>query len=252
MFTRTDIRKKTRSRTAAQTGHIRKEAGMRIGVLGTGIVGQTLGLRLSKLGHAVILGTRDPSNLDEPKGRGPDANTLRTWCANAGARGCIGTFRDAAAGELVINALSGAVSLEVLRTVGEAHLKGKTLIDVSNPVEFRRGLPLTLFVKDTDSLGEMLQRAFPDVRIVKTLNTMSAAVMANPMLVGHGDHTVFLCGNDRGAKAQAASLLRELGWHDILDLGDISTARGTEMLLALGHAVMHALCPMEIAFKVVR
>jgi 8-hydroxy-5-deazaflavin:NADPH oxidoreductase len=235
------------------TAHIKKDAGMRIGVLGTGIVGQSLGLRLSELGHAVMLGTRDPSNLDAPKGRGPDASTLRTWRANAGARASIGTFRDAAAaGELVINALSGAVSIAVLRAVGEEHLHGKTLIDVSNPVLFRRGLPLTLFVKDTDSLGEMLQRALPDVRVVKTLNTMSAALMANPMLVGHGDHTVFLSGNDRGAKVQAASLLSELGWRDILDLGDISISRGTEMLLALGHAVMHALRPMEIAFKVVR
>lgn len=226
---------------------------MRIGILGTGIVGQTLGWRLSELGHAVMLGTRDPSRLDEPKGRGPSARTLRAWLAATGASCCIGSFREAAAhGELVINALSGAASLPVLQTIGDAHLHGKTLIDIANPVDARRGLPLTLFVKDTDSLGEMLQRALPAVRIVKTLNTMPAALMADPMRVGQGDHTVFLSGNDPGAKAQAAALLRELGWHDILDLGEIGTARGTEMLLALGHAVMQALSPGEIAFKVVR
>jgi predicted dinucleotide-binding enzyme len=226
---------------------------MHIGILGTGIVGQTLGLRLVQLGHPVMLGTRDPAQLDEPKGRGPDARTLRAWLALAGSAASVGTFRDAAAsGELVITALSGVVSLEVLQTVGEAHLNGKTLLDTSNPIDFSRGFPLTLFVKDTDSLGEILQRAFPTVRIVKTLNTMTAALMVNPHLVGHGDHTVFLSGNAPQAKAQVAQLLRELGWHDILDLGDISTARGTEMMLSIGHAVMRALSPAEIAFKVVR
>ena len=165
----------------------------------------------------------------------------------------MGTFRDAAAyGELVITATSGVVSLEVLQTVGEASLRGKTLLDTSNPIDVSRGFPLTLFVKDTDSLGEILQRAFPTVRIVKTLNTMSAALMVNPQLVGHGDHTVFLSGNDAHAKAQVAQLLRELGWRDVLDLGDIATARGTEMMLSLGHALMRALSPAEIAFKVVR
>jgi predicted dinucleotide-binding enzyme len=226
---------------------------MHIGILGTGIVGQTLGLRLVQLGHPVMLGTRDPAQLDEPKGRGPDARTLRTWLALAGSAASVGTFREAAAsGELVITALSGVVSLEVLQTVGEASLHGKTLLDTSNPIDVSRGFPLTLFVKDTDSLGEILQRAFPTVRLVKTLNTMTAALMVNPHLVGHGDHTVFVSGNDAQAKAQVAELLRELGWHDILDLGDIATARGTEMMLSIGHAVMRALSPAEIAFKVVR
>lgn len=226
---------------------------MHIGILGTGIVGQTLGLRLVQLGHHVMLGTRNPSQLDEPKGRGPDARTLRDWLALTGSAASVGTFRDAAAyGELVINALSGVVSLEVLHTVGEESLNGKTLIDTANPIDFSRGFPLTLFVKDTDSLGEILQRAFPHVRLVKTLNSMTAALMINPKLVGNGDHTVFLSGNDPKAKAQVAELLREFGWHDILDLGDISTARATEMMLPIGHAVMRALSPAEIAFKVVR
>ncbi|HEX8680815.1 MAG TPA: NAD(P)-binding domain-containing protein [Ardenticatenaceae bacterium] len=226
---------------------------MRIGILGSGIVGQTLGLKLVQLGHAVVLGTRDPSKLDEPKGRGPTARSLRNWLAETGSEASVGTFRDAALhGELVINALSGAASLEVLRAIGEEHLNGKTLIDTSNPIDASRGFPLTLFVKDTDSLGEILQRALPNVRVIKTLNTMSAALMVNPALVGNGDHTVFLCGDDSQAKAQVAALLREFGWHDILDLGDISTARGTEMLLALGHAVMHTLSPAPSAFKVVR
>jgi predicted dinucleotide-binding enzyme len=225
---------------------------MHIGILGTGIVGQTLGLKLVQLGDAVMLGTRDPARLDEPKGRGPDARTLRDWLARAGADARVGSFGDTAAfGELVINALSGAASLDVLQA-SAMELEGKTLIDVANPIDLSRGFPLTLFVKDTDSLGEMLQRACPRVHIVKALNTMTAALMVNPRLVGDGDHTAFLSGNDTHAKAQATALLRELGWRDILDLGNIATARGTEMMFALGHAVMRALSPAEIAFKVVR
>lgn len=226
---------------------------MRIGILGSGIVGQTLGLKLVQLGYAVVLGTRDPDRLDEPKGRDPSARSLRAWLAATGLGARVSTFRDAAGeSELVINALSGAASLDVLRTVGAEHMHGKILIDISNPIDISRGFPLTLFVKDTDSLGEILQRAFPTLRIVKTLNTMTAALMVEPMLVGNGDHTVFLSGNDVDAKAQVAALLRAFGWQDILDLGDISTARGTEMLLSLGHAVMHALQPAETAWKVVR
>ena len=226
---------------------------MRIGILGTGIVGQTLGLKLIRLGHTVMIGTRYPANLDELKGRGTGARALRGWLTEAGTKARIGTFGEAAVfGEIIINALRGDASLEVLQAVGNEPMLGKTLIDTSNPIDLSRGFPLTLFVKDTDSLGEMLQRALPNVNLVKTLNTMSAAVMVNPNLVGSGDHTVFLSGNSDAAKTEVMSLLHELGWRDILDLGDISTARGTEMMLALGHAVMRALSPSEIAFKVVR
>lgn len=226
---------------------------MQIGILGTGIVGQTVGLKLVRLGYSVKLGTRNPAKLDEPKGRGADARTLREWLVAAGSKASIGTFQDAVANsDIIINALRGAVSLEVLQAVGEKLLDDKILIDTSNPIDLSRGFPMTLFVKDTDSLGEMLQRALPNVRLVKTLNTMSAAVMVNPRLVGSGEHTVFLSGNSDDAKRQVASLLHEFGWRDILDLGDITTARGSEMMLSIGHAVMRALSPSEIAFKVVR
>jgi 8-hydroxy-5-deazaflavin:NADPH oxidoreductase len=226
---------------------------MQIGILGTGIVGQTLGAKLAQLGHTVTLGTRDPARLDDPKGRGPHARTLRDWLALAGSSARVGSFHDAAAmGDPIFNALSGAASLEVLQDIGSATLHGKTLIDVANPIDLGRGLPLTLFVKDTDSLGEMLQRSFPHLRVVKALNAMPAALMVDPRSVGNGDHTVFLSGNDSQAKAQVTALLREFGWQDVLDLGDISTARGTEMMLSIGHAVMRALSPARIAFKVVR
>jgi len=225
---------------------------MRIGILGTGTVGQTLGLKLAELGHSVMLGTRDPGQLDTPKGRGPHARTLRDWLALAGSAQ-VGAFSDAVAfGDLLINALSGAASLAVLQAVGATALSGKTLIDVANPIDVSRGFPLTLFVKDTDSLGEMLQRAFPDLHVVKTLNATTASLMVNPRMVGNGDHTVFLSGNDAEAKAQVAALLREFGWKDVLDLGDIATARGPEMMFSIGHAVMRALSPAPVAFKVVR
>ena len=227
---------------------------MRIGILVSGIVGQTLGLKLVQLGHTVSLGTRDPSKLDEKKGRGPSQRSLREWlAATADERARVGTFRDAAAhGELLINAVSGAASLDALSAAGVDQLNGKTLIDVSNPVDASRGLPLTLFVKDTDSLGETLQRTFPTVRVVKTLNTVFAAIMVNPALVADGEHTVFVSGNDPQAKAQTIGLLREFGWRDILDLGDLSTARGTEMMLSIGHAVARALGPTRFNFRVVR
>ena len=226
---------------------------MQIGILGTGIVGQTLGLKLVQLGYSVMLGTRDPSKLDVPKGWDPDSRTLHDWLALTGSQGSIGTFSETAAfGDLVINATNGAVSLEVLQAAGEGHLDGKTLIDVSNPIDFSHGFPFTLFVKDTDSLGEILQRELPNVRVVKTLNAVTADLMVNPKLVGNGDHTVFLSGNDSKAKSQVAELLQELDWHDILDLGDISTARGPEMMFAIAHSVMRALSPAPIAFKIVR
>lgn len=204
---------------------------MNIGIVGSGNVGQTVGRRLAALGHAVVLGTRNPARLDEAR---PMAAPLRAWLAEAGPAARVGTFADAAAhGELVINATAGAATLDALPLAGEAHLGGKPLADISNPLDFSRGFPPTLSVQNTDSLGEQIQRAFPSTRVVKTLNTMSASVMVDPGGLAGGDHTVFLSGNDADAKAQVAALLRTLGWRDILDLGDITTARGTEMFVAL-------------------
>lgn len=233
---------------------------MQIGILGTGIVGRTLGLKLVQLGHTVMLGTRDPSKLSEPKGHGPSAPTLADWLAEAGSAANIGSFAAAADyGDLVINALRGAISLEVLQRVGDRALQGKTLIDTSNAIAVGRDFQTlfmneadSLFVKDHDSLGETLQRALPNAHVVKTLNTMLAPLMVDPDLVGDGDHTVFISGNDLNAKAQVTALLQEIGWRDILDLGDISTARATEMYIALGLGLIRAFGPSLTAVKVVR
>lgn len=226
---------------------------MKIGILGTGIVGQTLGLKLVQLGHSVMIGTRNPLQLNELKGRGDSARSLSNWLAETGDAAKVGSFQDAAAyGNILINALRGSVSLEVFHTLEAEYLNGKILIDTANPIDINRGYPFTLFVKDTDSLGEMLQREFPNLRVVKSLNTMFASVMVDPKRVGNGEHTIFLSGNDTQAKVQVTELLREFGWEDILNLGDISTARGTEMMLSIGHTVANVLSPNEIAFKIVR
>jgi 8-hydroxy-5-deazaflavin:NADPH oxidoreductase len=221
---------------------------MRIAVLGTGMVGQTLAARLDQLGHEVTLGTRDPERTlarTEPDGFG-------VWAAGH-PDVSVATFRDAAAGaEVVLNATTGDASLAVLEAAGAENLSGKVLIDVANPLDFSRGLPPTLSVKDTDSLGEQIQRAFPDAKVVKTLNTMNAHLMAEPRQLADGDHSVFVSGDDAAAKRTVTELLTSMGHTDVIDLGDISTARGPEMLLPVWLRLWGALGSSAFNFKVVR
>ena len=197
---------------------------MRIGVLGTGTVGQRLSTKLVELGHEVRMGSRDATN-----------EKAQAWAASAGERGSGGTFADAAAfGEVVVNCTAGAASVEALEQAGEDALRGKVLVDVSNPLDFSRGMPPRLTVCNDDSLAEQIQRRFPDARVVKTLNTVNASVMVDPRTVP-GDHDVFVCGDDGGAKTQVAELLRSFGWprEAIVDLGGIDGARATEMYLPM-------------------
>jgi predicted dinucleotide-binding enzyme len=196
---------------------------MRIGVLGTGVVGQAIGSKLVQLGHEAKLGSHSTDNAKADD-----------WTKKTGARASHGTFADAASfGEMVFNCTNGGASLDALRLAGEANLAGKTLVDVANPLDFSRGMPPTLSVCNTESLGELIQAAFPKARVVKSLNTINAQVMVNPSLVP-GDHDVFVCGNDVEAKGQVATMLRDgFGWRNVVDLGDITAARGTEMYLPL-------------------
>ena len=197
---------------------------MRVAVLGTGIVGRTLGSALLSNGHEVRIGSRTAGN--------PAAVA---WAEQIGGPASEGTFADAAGfGEIVINATAGSRSLEALQMAGYEQLAGKVLIDVANPLDTSRGMPPTLTVCNDDSLGEQIQRALPDVRVVKTLNTVTAAVMVDPSLVG-GAHTMLMAGDDATAKEQTIELLQELGWPagSIIDLGDITAARGMEMYMAL-------------------
>ena len=214
---------------------------MQIGILGTGVVGQTIGARLTQLGHDVMLGARSATNEKAAK-----------WVSENAPRAKQGTFADAAQfGSIVFNCTSGDVSLEALGLAGAANLDGKTLVDVSNPLDFSKGFPPTLTVCNTDSIAEQIQAAFPGAKVVKSLNTMTAAVMVNPGLVP-GEHDVFLSGNDAGAKQQVADLLRSMGWKNVIDLGDITTARGPEMILPLWLRLMGAFKSPIMNFHVAR
>jgi predicted dinucleotide-binding enzyme len=225
----------------------------KIGVFGTGPVGQTIAAKLAELGHAVFVGTRDPKETlarSKPDNFGnPPFPVWREQHPQIG----FGTLAQAAAhGEIIVNATSGAGAKEALEAAGAKNLAGKVVIDISNPLDFSRGMPPSLSVCNTDSLGEQLQRAFPDAKIVKTLNTMNCLLMVGPKLVGDGDHTVFVSGNDAAAKARVSELLKSFGWKDIVDLGDITTARGTEMILPLWVRAWGAIGSPMFQFKVVR
>jgi len=224
---------------------------MKIGILGSGVVGQTLGAKLVERGEDVALGTRSPDKLEGKRGMG---GALDEWLRTTGGKARIASFADAAAhGEIVINATNGAGSLDALALAGARNLDGKILIDVANPLDFSRGMPPGLTVCNTDSLADQIQRAFPTARVVKTLNTTNAQVMVNPAQVGGGDHDLFVCGNDAAAKARVTELLKQwFGWRTVIDLGDITTARGAEMLLPIWVRLMGALGTPFFNFKIVR
>jgi predicted dinucleotide-binding enzyme len=227
---------------------------MQIGILGTGIVGQTLAAALTAKGNSVMLGTRDPAaTVRRDRGTQMNPTSFKDW-QQANPKVRLGTFTEAARfGEVLFNATSGGGALPALQAAGADALGEKILLDISNALDFSHGFPPTLSVCNSDSLGEQLQRAFPHVRVVKTLNTMTAAVMVNPAAVGGGDHSLFMSGNDGGAKAKVRRWLGDwFGWKDIIDLGDITTARGAEMLLPVWLRLMGTLGTPMFQFKVVR
>lgn len=214
---------------------------MQIGILGSGMVATTIGAALVAGGHTVRLGTRQPAKLTE-------------WLAQQGAAASAGSPADAAAfGEVVINATAGDGSLAALAAAGASNLAGKILIDIANPLDFSQGMPPTLSVSNTDSLGEQIQRALPDTKVVKALNTLTASLMVNPRALADGDHHSFVSGDDPAAKAQVQAWLREwFGWRHIIDLGGIETARGTEMLLPIWLRLWGALGTPLFNLKVVQ
>jgi len=225
---------------------------MHIAVLGTGMVGRAIAGRLYELGHQVAIGTRDPQATlartdSDPMGNPP----FSIWAGgHPGVR--LSTFAEAAAGaELVVNATNGAASLDVLGLAGEATLAGKVLVDVSNPLDSSHGMPPTLFVKDTDSLGEQVQRTFPAARVVKTLNTLNADLMVHPNTLPEPT-TVFVSGDDTEAKVVVTGLLHSFGHTDVIDLGGIETARGPELWLPLWLRLMGALGTAAFNLRIVR
>jgi predicted dinucleotide-binding enzyme len=217
---------------------------MKIAVLGTGMVGETIATKLVELGHQVTMGSRSADN----------ENAVR-WRESAGPGAFAGTFHDAAGfGEVVFNCTNGTNSLQALRLAGADTLRDKLLLDVANPLDFSGGGPPSLTVCNTDSLGEQIQREFPDARVVKTLNTINCEVMINPALVP-GDHVVFVCGNDAAAKQAASEYLTEwFGWKpgNIIDLGDITAARGAEMMLPIWVRLWNTFGHARFNFQIVK
>ncbi|MGH2925978.1 MAG: NADPH-dependent F420 reductase [Solirubrobacterales bacterium] len=216
---------------------------MNFGVLGTGMVGQAIGGKLVELGHQVMMGSRGAGN-----------EKAVAWVSDAGEGASEGSFADAAGfGEVVVNATAGSASLEALEAAGASNLAGKILIDVANPLDFSQGMPPTLTVCNDDSLGERIQGAFPDARVVKTLNTVNASVMIAPGDLGETT-SIFVCGNDADAKDRVTELLRTFGWgeENVMDLGDISAARGAEMYLPLWLRLYGALGTGSLNIAIVR
>jgi predicted dinucleotide-binding enzyme len=226
---------------------------MKIAVLGTGTVGRTLAGALSGLGHSVVLGTRDPQATVARSGPEPTGATpFSEWHA-ANQYIPLETFSDAAASaEFIVNATSGEGTLAALSLAGSANLAGKVVLDVSNALDFSQGMPPLLNPVNTDSLGERIQDAFPDARVVKTLNTMNAGLMVDPGRLAGGDHSVFVSGDDAGAKKEVSELLEALGHRDVIDLGDITSARGAEMMMPVWLRLWGVLGTVDFNFKIVR
>ncbi|MGO4257145.1 NADPH-dependent F420 reductase [Marmoricola sp. RAF53] len=209
---------------------------MRVAVIGTGSAGRALADGFRRIGHDVVTGTRDP---EETRGRPEWAEHGDSLVALADA----GTGAD-----LVVNATGGMVSLDAL---AEVDLVGKVLLDVANPLDFSAGFPPTLSVKDTDSLAEQIQRAHPEARVVKALNTVNGAVMVDPARLG-AETTIFVAGDDEGARGVVRTLLGELGWSDVVEFTSLDAARGLEMWLPLWVRLMGTLGTADFNLKLIR
>ncbi len=195
---------------------------MKYAVLGTGMVGHTLATKLAALGHEVRMGAREANN-----------EKAAAWVSATGSSAGHGTYRDVAGwADRVIFAVNGAQIEAVASAVGNEAVVGKTVIDVTNPLDMSHGMPpvLVAHLSNTTSAGEALQAALPDTKVVKTLNTMNHQIMVDPGQVS-GDHDVFLCGDHEDAKTDVRELLHAFGWADPIDLGPLAAARGTEGMM---------------------
>ncbi|ANH82718.1 NADP oxidoreductase [Niabella ginsenosidivorans] len=215
----------------------------KIGILGTGIVGSTIGSKLTALGYEVKMGSRTANNTKAAE-----------WVKANGKSATQGTFADAAAyGEIIFNCTKGAYSPEAIKIAGAATLAGKILIDISNPLDFSKGMPPTLIpaLSNTHSLGEAIQQLLPQTSVVKTLNIVNCEVMVDAAKCG-GDATMFLAGNDSSSKKEAELILKQFGWKDIIDLGNITHSRSTEMMLLIWLSTTMVTKNRYIGFKILR
>ncbi len=227
---------------------------MKVTILGTGLVGRTIAAKLFELGHEITIGTRNvESTLNREDKDGYGNPPFKEWYKD-NQEIKLQVFKVAAdQADLIFNCTNGQASLAVLESIGEETLNGKILIDLANPLDFSNGMPPTLSPVNTYSLGEQIQERFPNLKVVKSLNTMNAYLMVSPTLV-KGDHNVFICGNDDGAKSRVKEVLNSFGWREdlIIDLGDISNARGAEMLLPIWLRLWGAFGTAEFNFHIQR
>ncbi len=226
---------------------------MKYAVLGTGMVGQALAGRLAQLGHNVLLGTRDvATTLARPDTDDEMGTSSVTAYLEEHRDVRLADFRQAASfAAVIVNATRGDASLAALDAAGDENLAGKVLIDVANLLDFSAGFPPRVGASDNDSLGERIQNAFPDTRVVKTLNTVNALTMVNPAGLP-ASTSVFLAGDDARAKKAVRAMLGEFGWTDIIDLGDITAARAMELYVSIWLRLMGALGGPAFNVKVVR
>lgn len=227
---------------------------MKVAVIGTGMVGRALAGRLAALGHEVVVGTRDVEKTlarTEPDAQGTPP--YAQWQETQPEVRLVSFAQAGEHGEVVFNASNGNASLAALQAVGAENLAGKVLADVALALDLSEGMPPTLSIANDDSLGEQIQRAFPDARVVKTLNTVFAEVMVDPGRIP-GRHNIFVAGDDEDAKATVRFLLGEFGWPAdvIVDLGGIQGARGAEMYARLYFTLTGALGTWDLNIAIVR
>jgi 8-hydroxy-5-deazaflavin:NADPH oxidoreductase len=228
---------------------------MKIAILGTGNVGQTFAEKLVSLGHQVLIGTRNPQDTltrTDAEGKALFAE----WHAK-NSTVSLHTFNEAVANaEIIINALKGMGTIDALKSCDNANFNNKIVIDIANPLDFSKGFPpfLDPSMQNTNSLGEEVQKLLPNAKVVKTLNTMWCGIMVNPKMIGGGDHVNFICGNDKDAKQEVINFIKTFGWNkeNIIDLGDITNARGTEAVLPIWVRTYAATQNGAFNFKIVK
>lgn len=224
---------------------------MRIGILGTSTVGQAHAVKLAALGHEVSFGTRNiAKKLASPNLEAPGSPTFADWLKGLDSAELLSYGKAAGNSEIVFNALRGEASLPLLSKLKE-ELAGKILVDIANPLDFSKGMPPSLFVSNTDSLGEQIQRALPETKVVKAFNAVTARLQADPGILADGDHHLFICGNDASAKAAVTGIAESYGWKNIMDLGDITNARAIEMIMPIWLRIWGTIKDPLFNFKVV-
>lgn len=225
---------------------------MNISILGTGVVGRAHAAKLSQLGHQVYIGTQDTNKTMANKETDAMGNEpFKDWQVKYSSVK-LASFKDASEkSDIVFNALKGEVVLKVLKNL-KNELKGKILVDISNPLDFSKGMPPSLFVCNTDSLGEQIQKELPDTKVVKAFNTINARLQVKPSKLNDGDHDLFICGNDHQAKNQIIEIAKNYGWKNINDLGDITASRTMEMLLPIWLRLWGVIEDPVFNFKIVK